>query len=86
MSSMIDSKKKNVKRKRGRPSGSRTTFIGPAIGLRLYPDQETQVNDWIARQDDNPSRPEAIRRLVQLGLGAEAPAKPRRPGKRKEGE
>jgi hypothetical protein len=29
------------------------------------------LEQWIKRQDDEPSRPEAIRRLVELGLKAE---------------
>jgi hypothetical protein len=58
--SILDSKKR-----RGRP----TTGIGKAIGLRLYPDLEAKLAAWIAKQQDpKPSRPEAIRRLVELGL------------------
>lgn len=87
MASMIDSKKKKSKaeRGRGRPAGSRTTFIGKAIGLRLYPEIDKRLDAWIAEQDDPPSRPEAIRRLVQLGLDAWdigfAPAEPARVSK-----
>ncbi len=54
------------KKPRGRPK----TGIGPAIGLRLYPDLEAKLNAWIKRQADEPSRPEAIRRLVELALAA----------------
>jgi hypothetical protein len=78
---MIDSKKK--KETRGRPRGSRTTFIGKAIGLRLYPELESRLDAWVAEQDNPPSRPEAIRLLMQLGLdtwaaskAAPAPAEP----------
>jgi hypothetical protein len=60
-------------KKQGR--GRRPTGIGRAIGLRLYNDMEKQVDDWIAEQDDNPSRPEAIRRLIQLGLDSWASGK-----------
>jgi hypothetical protein len=70
---MIDSKKKNAKPKRGRgrPLGSRTTFIGKAIGLRLYPDLEAKVDEWIERQAPaRPSKPEAIRRLLEQALAA----------------
>jgi hypothetical protein len=61
-------------KKQGR--GRRPTGIGRAIGLRLYSDMEKQVDDWIAEQDDNPSRPEAIRRLIQLGLDTWASGTP----------
>jgi hypothetical protein len=75
MSSMIDSKKNKAKPKRGRPLGSRTTFIGKAIGLRLYPDLEKRVDAWMMREPDL-SRPEALRRLIELGLDASESAKP----------
>ncbi|HEY0414625.1 MAG TPA: hypothetical protein VGD66_15940 [Allosphingosinicella sp.] len=49
----------------GRPP----TGIGPAIGLRLYPDLEADLDAWIARQPEpRPSKPEAIRRLVRKAL------------------
>jgi hypothetical protein len=67
------------KKTRGRPK----TGIGPVVGVRLYPEMESQLDAWIKRQDDEPSRPEAIRRLVQVGLDADT-AKPRRPVKRKD--
>jgi hypothetical protein len=38
------------------------------------------IDEWAAAQDDEPSRTEAIRRLVERGLVAEA-AGQRRPGK-----
>jgi hypothetical protein len=37
--------------------------------LTLVPDQLDQLDAWIARQDDEPSRPEAIRRLLAQALG-----------------
>jgi hypothetical protein len=53
----------------GRPS----TGIGPNVGLRLYPEQDAAIEAWINRQPDpKPTRPEAIRRLVDKGLAAEA--------------
>jgi hypothetical protein len=84
MSSIIDSKKKNAKPKRGRPLGSRKTFIGKSIGLRLYPDLEAKIDEWIERQAPaRPSKPEAIRRLVERGLASEANGtKPRQPAKK----
>jgi hypothetical protein len=39
--------------------------------VRLEPEQIDTLDDWIAKQDqDGLSRPEAIRRLVELGLKA----------------
>ena len=55
------------KKKMGRPP----TGIGPAIGLRLYPDLEADLDAWIARQPDpKPSKPEAIRRLLKMAINA----------------
>jgi hypothetical protein len=36
--------------------------------LRLHPPLLKNLNNWIADQPDNPSRPEAIRRLVEQAL------------------
>lgn len=56
--------KKSAK-KRGRPA----TGIGPAVGLRLYADQETDLDAWIAEQNEpDLGRPEAIRRLLAIAL------------------
>jgi hypothetical protein len=61
------------KKKRGRPAlyeGSNGKGA-PQIGLRLPPDDLAAVDAWIAkRKDPDLSRPEAIRRLVELGLKA----------------
>jgi hypothetical protein len=35
----------------------------------LVPDQLDQLDAWRAKQDDAPSRPEAIRRLLAKALG-----------------
>ena len=53
------------KKKRAR----RPTGKGTPIGLRLEPATLARVDRWAASQQDDPSRPEAIRRLVELGLG-----------------
>ena len=64
-SAIADREKKKI----GRPK----TGIGPNVGLRLYPVQDAAIRDWIARQPDpKPTKPEAIRRLVEKGLEAEA--------------
>jgi hypothetical protein len=38
--------------------------------LSLPPDQLAALDAWITRQDEDISRPEAIRRLIELGLKA----------------
>ncbi len=52
------------KRGRGRPRTGRD----PMYGLRMSDDLVAAVDEWAAQQPDAPSRSEAIRRLVQLGL------------------
>jgi hypothetical protein len=61
------------KKRPGRPStGGRKS----GILVRLPVDQLETLDAWIGRQDDEPSRPEAIRRLVELGLTVKPTAKP----------
>ena len=66
------------KKKRGRPAlyeGSNGKGA-PQIGLRLPPDDLAAVDAWIAKQaKPKPSRPAAIRRLVELGLTVKTKAK-----------
>jgi hypothetical protein len=61
------------KKKRGRPAlyeGSKGKGA-PQIGLRLPPADLAAVDAWIAKQKEPElSRPEAIRRLVEIGLKA----------------
>ena len=38
------------------------------IGLRASAELRRSIEDWAAKQDDQPGRSEAIRRLVELGL------------------
>jgi hypothetical protein len=42
----------------------------PQIGVRVDADFLKMIDDWRRKQDDVPTRPEAIRRLVELGLKA----------------
>jgi hypothetical protein len=42
--------------------------------MRLSDEFITSVDAWAAKQADNPSRSEAIRRLVELGLKAKPKA------------
>lgn len=52
------------KKKRGRPA----TGKDPVTALRLSPALTDAIEAWAARQDDEPNRSEAIRRLVEIGL------------------
>lgn len=56
--------RQELARKRGRPP----TGAKP-IMVRVAPDQLARIATWIAKQPDQPSEPEAIRRLVEKGLG-----------------
>jgi hypothetical protein len=42
----------------------------PQIGVRVDEDFLKLIDEWRRKQDDVPTRPEAIRRLVELGLKA----------------
>jgi hypothetical protein len=46
----------------------RATATGAPVLVRVQPDMAKQLDDWRRKQDDLPGRPEAIRRLVELGL------------------
>jgi hypothetical protein len=50
--------------------GPAPTGIGTLVGVRLQPDLLASVDRWGTTQDDLPGRPEAIRRLVEIGLKA----------------
>ena len=56
---------KDIKKKPGRP---KTTGSGQPQLVRMHEKQITAIDAWAERQEDEPSRPEAIRRLVELGL------------------
>jgi hypothetical protein len=55
------------KKKQGAPGK------GTPITLRLRPGVLARVDRWAASQKDYPSRPEATRRLVELGLAIALP-------------
>jgi hypothetical protein len=44
--------------------GPAPTGKGTLIGVRLQPDQLAAIDAWIAKQDEPPTRPEAIRHMV----------------------
>jgi hypothetical protein len=50
----------------------RAPVTGELVGVRVQPDMAKQLDDWRRDQDDLPGRPEAIRRLVEIGLKAKA--------------
>ena len=57
------------KRKRGPPA----TGKGELIGVRLQPSALSALDAWIRNTGETISRPEAIRRLVELGLAGTQP-------------
>ena len=61
------------KKKRAAPPSGKGTLIG----LRLEPATLARVDRWAASQQDDPSRSEAIRRLVELGLASAQRARAR---------
>jgi hypothetical protein len=54
-----------------RPAGE-----GEVIGVRIQLSQMSVLDSWIADQPDQPSRPEAIQRLVVLALASTAEQHP----------
>jgi hypothetical protein len=56
---------KDIKKSRGRP---KTTGSGQPQLVRMHDDQITAIDKW--REKNEYSRPEAIRRLVEIGLKA----------------
>jgi Arc/MetJ-type ribon-helix-helix transcriptional regulator len=58
--------KQNVKHKRrgGRPA----TGHDPVTALRMPPALAARVEEWAKQQPDQPSRSEAIRRMIEMVL------------------
>jgi hypothetical protein len=56
---------KSVHKKRGRPAGR---SYGETIPMRLSSALKDEVDAWADKQPDAPSRSEALRRLVAIGL------------------
>jgi hypothetical protein len=63
---MAKSNKVVPKKRRGRPATGRD----PVTAIRLSKELRETVDKWAGKQDDQPGRSEAIRRLVELGLKA----------------
>jgi hypothetical protein len=55
----------------------RATVTGDLVGVRVQPEMAKQLDDWRREQEDLPGRPEAIRRLVEIGLSKPALNEPR---------
>jgi hypothetical protein len=56
----------DIRKKRiGRPP----VYSVPIL-VRIPPAELEPIDDWISRQDESLSRPEAIHRLVEIGLRA----------------
>jgi hypothetical protein len=65
----VDVVKKSIsvnKKSRGQPKKKGGVY--PVSAVRLAPELGTAVDQWASSQSDKPTRPEAIRRLVELGL------------------
>ncbi len=72
---MKDAIRKKIGGKRqgaGRPA----TGAAPSRTFRLSDEFMAALDAWAAQQSDEPSRSEAIRRLVELGLKVRMPARP----------
>ena len=54
--------------KQRRRPGPPPTGVGTLIGVRLEPDELVRLDSWRNEQPDKPGRPEAVRRLLELGL------------------
>jgi hypothetical protein len=61
---------RDSKKSRPRIGRPKTTGPGQAQVVRMHDQQIAAIDAWIALQDTEISRPEAIRRLVELGLKA----------------
>jgi metal-responsive CopG/Arc/MetJ family transcriptional regulator len=57
---------KSIAKKRGRPA----TGTSPTIGVRVPDELTEKIDNWRSEQRPIPSRPEAIRQLVELALKA----------------
>jgi hypothetical protein len=54
----------------------------PLMGFRAAPKIRARIVHWAEDQPDHPSLPDAVRRLVELGLGKAAAKKVRTPSTR----
>ena len=61
---MSTSRLSDNKKKMGRPA----TGVGTMIGVRLHGDDLAALDEWITKQGDRLSRPEAVRQLIRLAM------------------
>ena len=57
--------KRVTQKPRGRPPSQ-----GIQVGERWSPEAMQHIDEWRWQESDRPNRPEAIRRLVEIGLKA----------------
>jgi Arc/MetJ-type ribon-helix-helix transcriptional regulator len=62
------STKKVIPKKVGRPATGRD----PVMAVRLPPSLKSHIESWAKRQNDRPTRSEAIRRLIEFALAVRA--------------
>ena len=77
---MAESTVSNIRKKKriGRPPVGAIPVL-----VRIPPAEMLPIDNWVSNQDKFLTRPEAIRRLVELGLTVKAPARPvSKPGRR----
>jgi hypothetical protein len=61
-------KRKSGITKKNKRRGSAAAGTGEVLGVRMHPPQFVALDSWIAQQPDRPSRPEAVRRLLDFAL------------------
>jgi metal-responsive CopG/Arc/MetJ family transcriptional regulator len=71
---MAKATRDTTKQRKPRPKGT-----GEPVMVRLQPELAAPLDDWRRKQADLPSRAEAIRRLLELGLKAKSTKKRQAP-------
>ena len=60
----------NTSRVNTKTPKKRAPVTGDLVGVRLQPPLARAIDEWRRKQEDLPSRPEAMRRLIEIGLKA----------------
>lgn len=58
-------------KKRKKPGPPKTTGPGTLIGVRVLPPLLKRIDEWAAKQEGEPTRQEAMRRLIERGLDSD---------------